>query len=279
MIRAVDIRDPQKTPVSWLKKAYPEPRRFEFTPGLNILWGENGSGKSSLIELLARSMHCMQSGSTVVTRDSARDVRDRMAGVDIDHDGQAVRYFEPSHAVGLVCNGAGFDDEFFAEGLVNATLRISAGQTTIVRLDKLIGQLLERTTPAVEIRAADLLRFDGTNESDDIQSFLKGSGQKGPPTVLLDEPERSMDLPKQAMLWRFIRSLASEVQFIVAAHSLFALNLPEANYIELGAPKNGKSYMQSCVRCLDLLSTWPAEKPPPPARQGKKTPKAKKAAP
>lgn len=69
MIYKLSIKDPAKTPVRWLAKvdAIQQQRVFEFKPGLNILWGRNGSGKTSLIKVLARLFHCEQGNHPLVT--------------------------------------------------------------------------------------------------------------------------------------------------------------------------------------------------------------------
>ena len=117
MIRSINIIKPTATPVKWVGDvaALKEPREFKFTPGLNILWGKNGSGKTTVLKLLARLFHCEQSGTSVVREESMRELfgigmrSDDKAvfdGVTVDHDGQAVRHFDPAHAVGLMAGGA-----------------------------------------------------------------------------------------------------------------------------------------------------------------------------
>lgn len=261
MIRSFEIKLPDQTHIPWIPKvpALAKARRFEFTPGLNILWGRNGTGKSTIIKAIARLLHCEQSGTTHVTGTSLNTLFEgRRFGkqeslkdaVAIDHDGQATRYFDPSNAVGLIGGMAAFDYDFGLEGIHNAIFKGSAGQTTMFRFDKLIAEIIEDVVPKVERQVPP---SDRTAVAD---FFLKGSGENGPPTILLDEPERSLDLPNQVAVWRLIRAASSKVQFIVAAHSLYGLNLPEANYIELD-----DQYLGQSLICLSMLSKWRNEKP------------------
>lgn len=255
MIRSFTVVDPAKTHIGWWDKieAFKKPRTFEFTRGLNVLWGRNGSGKTTLIKALARLTHCEQSGSPVVTWSSMnelqRGIGDNLGplkkAIKLSQDGQGVRYFDPSNKVGII--GGSFDDDFFEMGLRNTMFRGSSGETTLMRFNDLFGDIIEGQVPKVEIR----------QHRDDrlvhIKHFLKGTGKKGPPTILLDEPARSLDLPMQVKLWHIIRAYAPQVQFIVASHSLFALRIPGANYIELSA-----GYLDSALQCLDLLANrWP----------------------
>lgn len=93
---------------------------------------------------------------------------------------------------------------------------------------------------------------------DTAEHFLAGNIPSGPLTVLLDEPERSFDLPSQVAVWRFIRAYSHKIQFIVASHSFYALDLPEAHYIEL-VP----GYLDVSLSCLSHLLVWKNEKPMP----------------
>lgn len=255
MIHKLTITDPTKTPISWLAKvdALARPRTFEFTSGLNVLWGANGVGKSTVIKLLARAFHCEQGGQPVMTESSIQVFADRdVTGVEIVHDGQGVRYFDPSNAVGVT--GGAFDDDFMTAGLVNTMFKGSAGQTTLFRFDQLLDEIVTGAVPTLERR----IKRTGVNDVwqarlDAADRFLAATGAMGPPTVLLDEPDRSLDLATQRGIWRFIRGHADSVQFIVASHAVFALNLPEANYIEL-VPDT----LAPAQRAIADLPTWTA---------------------
>jgi len=121
-----------------------------------------------------------------------------------------------------------------------------------MRVDRLLGEIIEGSVPKLERRISESSVNSLWGERIKIaNSFLKGSGKKGQPTVLLDEPARSLDLPAQVQIWRLVRAYAERVQFIVASHSLYALNIPGANYIELT-----DGYMDDSTRCLGALLEW-----------------------
>jgi predicted ATPase len=276
MIYQLDILDPTQTPFAWLPKveALAKPRTFEFKPGLNILWGRNGSGKTTLTKLLARMFHCEQGNHPTISQESlAALVGDRFdpidveKGVAIEHDGQGVRHFDPGHAVGLTAGGAAFDWDFGTEGIYNQLFKGSAGQTNMFRFDRILNEIVAGEVPEVEWKVQrDRVSDVWQRRIDLAKRLLKRNAAKGPPTILLDEPERSYDLNAQVGIWRLLRAYSDEVQFIVASHSLFALKIPEAHYVEL-SPR----YLLDSSSVLEILGKWPAERPKKvPATEAKK---------
>lgn len=117
-----------------------------FKPGLNILFGENGSGKSSLVSMLAQSLAAAQGGTSVVTQTWAQDVFEfgtqrLKLPCEVVHDGQPVMYFDARAKEGLIAGS--FDDEFFSLGLANTMARGSTGQLGFRRLERLLKVLLD----------------------------------------------------------------------------------------------------------------------------------------
>jgi len=259
MIHAAFIKNVNKTPCKWWPKVEGLKRRktLRFKAGLNILWGRNGTGKSTLLTALARYFHCEQGGHSVVTGNSVRAMSldlfrdDLCTGMKVEHDGQPVFYVNPSQAIGLIGGGAGFDDDFFMEGVMNTTAHISAGQTTLMRTNMVMKKLKEGVKE-IEFKQ---------KPPEGIEKMLKPtSDEKGPVTILLDEPDRSMDIDFARQLWDLLPLLARERQIIVATHHPFALGCDnevyQANFIDLG----DKEYRGTCtelVRGLGELTKLP----------------------
>lgn len=243
MITALEINNPADSGVPWWKdcKHLPQSGKLEFGPGINVLFGANGSGKSAILQALARSLHCHQGGMQAVSQTSLGFEGGEKFGLLPRHDGGPVLFHDPGQAAGLI--GGGFDDDFFSVGLSNAMFKGSAGQTTLMRGQSALDSLFrDVAVPPLDWKLGKELV---TRRYPDVVSFLAGNIE-GPasaaaakvPTLLLDEPERSLSLPYQQIFWEkvllsvFRRRKKNPIQVIVATHSIFALDLP-VHYIEV----------------------------------------------
>lgn len=241
MIETLTIVDPAAVPVRAFNKSphLSSGRTFHFKPGLNIVWGRNGVGKSMLLRLIASVFHCEQSGEPVYTHHSLNDLglhksraeRDAIArSFQMVHDGQTVYALDPEKAVGIV--GGNFDDDFFGMGIRNTLFKGSSGQTTLLRADRfftrmIAGEFEEHISESIASKRID------PDRRAYIESFLEPKIEKGQRTLLLDEPERALDILAQVNTWGLLRAYADAYQLFVASNSLVAIDIPEANYIEI----------------------------------------------
>ena len=118
----------------------------------------------------------------------------------------------------------------------------SSGQTTKFRISSLFSSVLGESLPEKKWKAYK--RREPPDAQDEfnvtqyraqqlIEETLTGSGELGPRTVLLDEPDTNIDIESQVVLWRCLQYAGQTIQVIVASHSLYALQIKEANYIEV----------------------------------------------
>lgn len=257
MITELHIDDPTKTPVEWWPKveAFQGKSLFTFQKkGLTVLWGPNGSGKSSLLKILAHLTHCHQGGSPLVTDDSIRDLKGRdgpLDGARILTDGKPVHFLDPGAEAGLVGGGAGFDWDFGAEGIqAMFARRNSSGEQTTIKTNRILQSSAElKEVPWKALRPEkykDQKWGDATREA---TKFLTANiDEDGPPTILLDEPGRSLSIPRQAELWHIL-SQQERFQIIVATHSVFALYLLGSTYIDVQP-----GYLQESRKEFDVVA-------------------------
>lgn len=238
-----------------------------FKPGLNIVYGPNGSGKSTLLKLMGLSLAAVQGGASTVTQSWISDVfefgRGKLAlPCSVVHDGQPVMYYDAREVVGLF-SGAAFDDDFFSQGINACLSKGSVGELNMHRvfrhLDVLNGGAKGGGFPSeVEWkypRTASHAQTKATIEA--IHKLFEARCDKGPQTLMFDEPESGFSMSWQAGIWRniFAKVDPARFQVIVATHSPFALRIPGANYVEMEP-----GYAQECLLTLlmDLRQKVPA---------------------
>lgn len=253
MITELHIDDPTKTPVEWWPKIEAFQDRTSFTfkkKGLTILWGPNGSGKSSLLKILAHLTHCFQGGSPLVTETSLKELRGK-TGARLLTDGKPVHYLDPGAEAGLYGGGAAFDYDFLQDGIMAMQARnSSSGQQTTAKTNRILGSAANLTEVPWKARRAGEGSADWWNKTveEGMGALEANIDEDGPPTILLDEPGRSLSIPRQAELWNILAQ-QQRFQIIVATHSVFALYLMGVKYLDV---KSG--YLEESRKELDLVT-------------------------
>lgn len=237
-------------------------KTFKFKPGLNIIIGPNGSGKSTILRSCGLSLAAVQGGQSIITEAWCHEAFPFSAQPEIifpwqiKHTGQPAVFIDPRVDVGLVGRGAAFDDDFFSQGLSNLMFRGSTGEKSMAAVNTALGMILGKVpAPTGWLIASSL---NGVNDVwkqriEAAKDYLRGDGTgSGPATIILDEPESYLSIPMQVHLWQLLGedpSRYDNIQAIVATHSPFALDVPFANYIELG-----KGYLAECREALSLAA-------------------------
>jgi ABC-type cobalamin/Fe3+-siderophores transport system ATPase subunit len=257
MIKSIKILDTELSAVEWLSciEDFKGQPLFEFTPGINILWGANGSGKSSLLRLLARMFLCEQGqdeqkatstslNTLIPLRRLEKGLYLSLAAVDLQHDGSPTLYMDSGTGKGQIFPGH-FDDDFFKESLLSHAFKGSSGQTTHYRLDSILKRIVTH-----DFKAPDLSAVWDKGKKSLLETFLKGTLESTKPTILLDEPDRSLDITGQVLFWKFVTKFQDRVQFIIATHNLLACDLDGANYLTFG----GDQYLKQCRAIKGVMS-------------------------
>lgn len=234
-------------------------KQIQFQPGLNILFGPNGCGKSTILRMIALSLAAEQGGVSTITStwvSALRKIRgngSKLDGIKVNHDGQPIKYGNPRNAVGLFAGGAAFDDDFFNQGLKETQSRDSTGWTTMRRNIQMIAAL-SGEAPFPESMNWRIGRERVPEALMDLLAPTIGQGQR---TMLFDEPESGLAIPVQRNVMNKLFGAAKEQKFqvIVATHSPFALGLPGANYIEIeeGYLKESEATLELAVLQLRLM--------------------------
>ncbi len=233
---SLDILDPTDAVLDWWSEvpALKTLKRVDFKPGLNVLFAPNGYGKSTVLKAIAAVMHCLQGGPPVFTGTSIEPwARGRGRGVRLTHDGGLCFYADPAERPGLIGGMAGFDSDFFADGVLAATARASSGEWCTRTINRIIG--LASTTKEWGSRlhcGRDKLPQEAWHKGwSSTQVVQPGEGK---PTVLLDEFDRSLDLPMVQHTWAlFAVHAPKRQQLIIAGHHPIVLKLADRGLCHL----------------------------------------------
>jgi predicted ATPase len=236
VIKSLEITDEKNLPTPWWAKVKTLKKVTELTfkPGINVIVGRNAAGKSTVITLLARHFHCEEDGITCITESSLSTLFKKLFeddpypdGYKVRHDGQPVGYFSPDDIIG---SGATFNYNFLEDDLNNRMMKASQGQKTMMNVMRTV-EKLRKTEKLLQTMNEKYVNDLWANRIRIVKKLLKGTGPKGQKTLLLDEPERSLDLENEIVFFQQLRKM--DLQVIMATHSVFAFMMKDVNFIEL----------------------------------------------
>lgn len=233
-------------------------KEFHFTEGINIYFGPNGSGKSVALRFLKAYCSIQSAGWTRLVDPKAlapdrfphayRAFAPDKDKALVDWDGTPVFYNTGDisdnnvwffqNAGGMSEDGLSSEKERF-EAMVE---KPSSGQYRLQKINKLLN---------VIGNPPDVLGDDQPRLGDvkwQVE-YMKSLPRDGKTTLLLDEPERSLSLPKQKKLLEVLLEFSKTYQIIAACHSPFVLDLPResVNIIEIE-----KGYVSECDKLFNF---------------------------
>lgn len=215
-------------------------RTFKFTDGVNIIFGQNGCGKSVLMDTIARYLSIAdgRGWTTFLTpHDVAgwnfdKKIKDYLGVIEsnkkhgfikMDWDGvpaykSEVQRDEMQMLTNLMQGGAR-EELSLSEAIALKTSNGSSGE----KVNHFLSRLLKMQTPDIAKfygRGNDTWKFYGEM----LPEYIKNLPRDGKPTLLMDEPDKSLDFATQRIFWeKFVDELSKKYQVIIVTHSVFAL--------------------------------------------------------
>lgn len=249
---------------------------FNFKPGINVIYGGNGEGKTTLLNMLAATLGCLQGGKSYYTRTWLGDLKDTIclqvsyydakeAGIklnyeeghyhmipfiDVKHDGQSAFYCDPRKLRGLRHNGASFDHDFFDELKKDGKERSSTGKKNKSRMEDIMNVL--SCSESIEpngIPFQKYLKEDLENvHNEQVRDLIKPNISVGAKTLMIDEPENALDFVSQRAFFKLLKENENreDLQIIMITHSPLVFMLENVNYIT--SDKSILEYQQQLVK-------------------------------
>lgn len=257
MIKKLTITDPNDTPINYINEIdWLRNNVITFKHGLNLIIGENGTGKTTLLSMIAMTMHCYQGGNIRITKKSIKDLvkcSDNKYigynGYEIEHDNSLCYYLKYGKSVGM--NYSLIDDDFFEEGLKSIILHGSDGELSmnkIVDLDTQIKSTSYNINNILEDMDKRYINYNALVQSSFMiatEKLRKNTKTTECKTILLDEPDGSMSIINQEILWKYLLQMSSNIQLITTSHSVIPLGYKNINIIE-----TSKDYYKNIQRIL-----------------------------
>ena len=260
MIKSVKIVSGYASDIKGLKD-----RTFEFGPGLNVVYGCNMSGKTSLLRIAASHCFVPQDdgwgaiGHKLRLNSYDEDLVQKMYKLlsnegspgkcfaEMEWDGQQVGFFtfDANKTQGsLGCAMNQMDDGSYSFSDAFNMMRMSAGEKTKLRLCRIIDYILADKVPGLDGSFRNMmgdicnLNKDKLTIWQNIKKELQDKSKDwsdGKCTLILDEPDMSMCPDTQLKFWtNVVPRLALKCQLIIITHSAASLVCGKnARYIEM----------------------------------------------
>ena len=243
MIQKVVIRDNKKTPVRYLNelKAFKNGGEYVFTPGVNVIVGENGCGKTTLMKLIQAYMlvgqqQCDESKvSDLFDSFRLKCNEEMLDGVEVfaDYETNVFRLAHPDEYKGE--RGIGLQS-FANFGAMGMMYQSSTGERVTVALNNL-WKLMFSEDAVLTFPQLNGWRLEKYGAYLDYVKKHKVEQEEREWTILMDEPDNNLDIENIKQIRSILSFHKPQTQVIAVVHNpLLIVSLsrnPEVNMIEM----------------------------------------------
>lgn len=241
-------------------------REFEFTDGFNVLFGNVGSCKSTMLKTMAAYCGIQTGGWSAISSPAQlaynklehlpfcyRNFSPGKADAEVEWDGTPT-FFNDSEALSkndntwFFSNASQSQDGITteAEQMDILASKPSSGQYRIHKINKIMKVI--QHPPNLQIIPNHILDPQLRELCKLEIQYIASLPRDGKITLLLDEPEKALSIPKQIELFEVMLKLAEHFQVIISTHSGFILDFKKANIIDVTP-----GYVTECRRLIKNL--------------------------
>ena len=240
MVTKVVINNNEDTPIGYLPKlrAFKNGRTYEFKPGVNIIVGKNGCGKTTLMNLIRKYLLVdLSECSAGEWNSNINDVCFGLGGDKHMYGGAGVyadyqrNTFRMCHAGERTHNEAVFADEHSVDEFFGQKWA-STGEGVLKSLESLFARMFSKGAQ---------LKFDYTQFKDNYRPYMEYildhviEGDEW--TVLMDEPDRNLDIENIGQIRGILDIHKPHTQIIAVVHNPLLIcalaKNTEVNFIEM----------------------------------------------
>lgn len=240
MITKVVINNNEDTPIEYLSglQAFKNGKTFEFKPGVNIIVGKNGCGKTTLMNLIRKYLLVdLSECSAGVFNSNINEIcfgigadKHMYAGADVYADYQR-NTFRLCHAGERKHNDDVFADEYSINEFFGQQWA-STGEGVLKALDSLFGRMFNKGAR---------LTFNYTQLGSYYPQYMKYIHDhliKGDEwTILMDEPDRNLDIENIGQIRGILNVHKPHTQIIAVVHNPLLIcalaKNTDVNFIEM----------------------------------------------
>jgi predicted ATPase len=221
MVYKVVIKDNNKSPLKYLPDLsnFRNGREYVFKPGVNIIVGENGCGKTTLMNLIRKYLMVDYTDCgkgeyrcNINSLYNGLGQKSFLDGIDVYADYQK-NTFRLSHAGEKEVNQAVKTFEDF--GAMFTQKHSSTGESVLVAINSLFSYMFSK-------KAKLTYDYSQFRESDPLYwEYIKNYHQEGSDewTILMDEPDRNLDIENIDQVKGILSFHKEQTQIIAVVHN------------------------------------------------------------